>query len=362
MFMAQDQAAPMRNFDVDVLRSLVAMSELGGLANAGRQRGRSVAALSLQMRKLEDQAGSQLFFKHGRKLALTSAGEVVLSYAKRILTLNDEAQQTLRRTSVSGQVRFGTSQDFGEGWLPPVLAQFRQRNPVVGLEISINRSSQLVLAVDEGLIDMALTLGMGPRANSLCIGHLPLVWVAHRDFEWHRGESLPLAVFSQPCRFREKASAELERAGIDWNVTLTSTSLYGIWAAVSAKLGITLRTAQGLLPDLEVIDSKFGLPSLGFVDVSLTIGGEARSPALSSLIELLSSLLRKRIAELGGAVSSFTPHALEETALPQGIRAKPRAPARTIPTVLPASIHSMPVMPAPPHSPGALATLLIRPK
>lgn len=294
----------MRDFDIDVLRSLVAMSELGGLANAGRQRGRTVAALSLQMRKLEEQAGAELFFKEGRKLALTSAGEIVLSYARRILALNDEAQQTLRSSSVSGQVRFGTSQDFGEGWLPPVLARFHQQHPVVGLEVSIDRSSQLVPAVEDGSLDMVLTLGMGERPNSLCIGHLPLVWIAHRDFEWHRGQALPLVVFPTPCRFRSKANAELDAVGIDSAVALTSSSLYGVWAAVSAKLGVTLRTAQGLLPDLEMVDKKFDLPSLGYVDVSLTIGGEARSPALCTLIDMLRESLQKRVVELGGIVSS----------------------------------------------------------
>src|SRR5690606_10712435 len=111
---------PPRDFDIDVLRSLVAVAELGGLAPAGRRRGRTVAALSVQMRKLEEQAGVELFFKDGRRLALTESGEVVLRYARRILALNDEAQLELRKSVVSGQVRVGTSQDFGEAWLPPL--------------------------------------------------------------------------------------------------------------------------------------------------------------------------------------------------------------------------------------------------
>jgi DNA-binding transcriptional LysR family regulator len=293
-------SSPVRDFDIDVLRSLVAVSDLGGLAQAGRQRGRTVAALSLQMRKLEDQAGADLFFKEGRRLALTSNGEVVLSYARRILALNDEAQMSLRSSSVSGLVRLGTSQDFGEAWLPPILAQFRQQFPAVGLEVSIDRSSQLVQAVDDGSLDMVLTMGMGERPNSVCVGHLPLVWIAHRDFEWDRSAPLPLAVFPTPCRFRAKANAELDAAGIPWNIALTSSSLYGIWAAVSARLGVTLRTVQGLLPELEVVDGKFGLPNLGHVDVSLTMASQSRPPALASLMGMLHESLRMRILELGG--------------------------------------------------------------
>lgn len=299
---AMEPTRPLRSFDIDVLRSLVAMSELGGLAQAGRQRGKTMAALSLQMRKLEQQAGTELFFKDGRKLALTGAGSVLLSYARRILALNDEAQLTLRSSDLSGLVRFGTSQDFGDSWLPPLLAQFRRRYPAVGLEVSIDRSSQLVQEVEHGNLDLVLTLGMGERANSVSVGQLPLVWIAHRDFQWDRSAPLPLAVFPVPCRFRAKANAELDAAGIAWSVALTSTSLYGIWAAVRAKLGVTLRTVQGLSPELEIVDGKFGLPLLGMVDVSLTLNGNARTPAVLSLVELLRDSLRQRVIELDGVV------------------------------------------------------------
>ncbi len=302
---------PPRHFDIDVLRSLVAMSDLGGLANAGRQRGRSTAALSLQMRKLEEQAGAALFVKDGRRLTLTAEGRVVLSYARRILALNDEAQQTLRSSQISGSVRFGTSQDFGEQWLPPVLAEFRRRNQGVGLEVSIDRSSQLVPAVEAGDLDVVLTLGMGERPNSICIGHLPLVWIAHRDFQWSAGQALPLAVFPTPCRFRAKANAELDAAGVPWEISLTSSSLYGIWAALQAKLGVTLRTAQGLTPELDIVDAKFGLPVLGHVDVSLTLNGQVPTPAVANLVHLLRRSLQIRIAELGGGVvgDTLTPSA-----------------------------------------------------
>ena len=307
-----DASTPLRHFDIDVLRSLVAMNELGGLAQAGRQRGRTVAALSLQMRKLEDQAGTELFFKDGRKLALTDSGTVMLSYAKRILALNDEAQHTLRSSDVSGQVRLGTSQDFGDAWLPPVLAQFSREYPAVGLEVSIDRSSQLILEVERGAMDMVLTMGLGDRPNSICVGHLPLVWIAHRDFEWDRSRPLPLAVFPVPCRFRAKANAELDAAGIPWTVALTSTSLYGIWAAVNAKLGVTLRTVQGLQPELEVVDDKFGLPTLGTVDISLTINGDSRTPAVGKLVELLRDALRQRVIELDGVVPAGSTQAAKD--------------------------------------------------
>jgi DNA-binding transcriptional LysR family regulator len=287
-----------RNLDIDLLRSLVALADLGSLKLAATRVGRTQAALSLQMRKLEQQAGETIFSPASRKLVLTGAGEVLLSYARRILALNDEAREAIRSSHVRGEVKFGASQDFGESWLPPVLAQFRNGHPSVGLEIRVDGGSKLVAAVDTGEIDLALALGLGERPNAICIGHLPLVWVAHRDFGWDRESRLPLALFTSPCRFRTKAIAELDAAAIRWEIALTSPSLYGVWAAVNAGLGVTVRTPEGLLPELEVVDRKFGLPNLGSVDVSLYLANGARSAAVSNLVELLRDRLSKRILEL----------------------------------------------------------------
>ena len=83
-----------------------------------------------------------------------------------------------------------------------------------------------------------------------------------------------------------------------WRIALTSPGLYGVWAAVNAGLGVTVRTPEGLLPELEVVDRKLGLPHLGKVDVSLYIAKGARSPAVLNLVELLRERLSMRILEL----------------------------------------------------------------
>ena len=288
-----------RNLDMDVLRSLVAFTDHGTLAQAGDRVGRTQAALSLQMRRLEEQVGETLFSRDGRRLEFTEAGRVLVGYARRILALNDEAQQAVRATRLSGELRFGASQDFGETWLPPVLAQFRKAHPSVALEIRVDGGTRLVAAVDAGEIDMALALGLGERPDAITIGHLPLVWVAHRDFRWAPGEPLPLALFTAPCRFRNKGAAALDAAGIAWTVALTSPGLHGVWAAVNAGLGVTVRTPEGLLPELEVADRRLGLPDLGNVDVSLYVArGRLASPAVASLAELLRERLAMRILQL----------------------------------------------------------------
>jgi DNA-binding transcriptional LysR family regulator len=294
-----DPGHPARVFDLETLRSLVALSDLGSLARASRRIGRTQAALSQQMRRLEERAGQPLFSRDSRRLVLTEAGQVMLGYARRLLALNEEARQALRHTGVSGEVRFGASQDFGEAWLPPVLAQFRKAYPGVHFEVRIDGGTRSVEAVEAGQLDVALALGLGERGESERIGQLPLVWIAHEDFAWDRHERLPLALFTAPCRFRNRGTSALDAAGIGWNIALTSPSLYGVWAAVNAGLGVTVRTPEGLLPGLQIVNDKLGLPDLGFVDVSLYFRRGPRTPAVDSLGGLLRERLAQRIDELG---------------------------------------------------------------
>jgi DNA-binding transcriptional LysR family regulator len=112
------------NLDMDVLRTFVTGFELGSFARAAERLGRSQSAVSTQLRKLEDQVGQPLVQKSGRGLVLTTAGEGLLGYAKRLLELNDEAVDRIRGADVDGWARLGLPQDFAESWLPAVLNRF----------------------------------------------------------------------------------------------------------------------------------------------------------------------------------------------------------------------------------------------
>lgn len=81
-------------------------------------------------------------------------------------------------------------------------------------------------------------------------------------------------------------------------VSLTSPSLFGVWTAVKAGLGVTIRTPEGLLPELEVVNDRFGLPDLGTVDVTLYFKPGPRSAAVRRYAELLAERLGDRISEL----------------------------------------------------------------
>jgi DNA-binding transcriptional LysR family regulator len=285
------------NLDIDVLRSFVAGVDLGSFAQASARVGRSQSAVSAQLRKLEGQVGRPLLRKQGRGLALTEAGETMLSYARRLLDLNDEAVAAVRGADVEGWVRLGLPQDFAELWLPEVLGRFARRHPRVRIEARAERNSELVGRVETGKLDLALAWGEPEGARAERLAELPIEWIgpANRELPWQPGgEPLPLVAFEPPCRFRAAGVAALDRAGVPWRLAFSSPSLAGLWAAVAAGLGVSLRTRAGLPGSVRALGpAEAGLPALPRIALSLHAAEAEPTPAVA----LLASILRETLAE-----------------------------------------------------------------
>lgn len=277
------------NIDMDVLRTFVTGVDLGSFAKAADRLGRSPSAISLQLRKLEEQAGQRLFHKQGRGLALTEAGEIMIGYARRILELNDEARNVLSGLStMEGWVRIGLPQDFAETWFPGLLGRFARAHPRVRVEARIDRGSALANAVENGSLDLALTWGGMGRAAAQIIERRPVVWIGPEGFVRDPQQPLPLIAFDAPCAFRSAAISALEAKKIAWRHAFASPSLAGLWAAVTAGLGVTPRTSEAVPPHLHVVDpAAAGLPALGGIDIALHVSGASQSAAVDRLRTLL---------------------------------------------------------------------------
>ncbi|URK88723.1 LysR substrate-binding domain-containing protein [Rhizobium sp. RCAM05350] len=277
------------NLDMDVLRTFVTGVNLGSFAKAADRLGRSPSAISLQLRKLEEQAGQTLFQKQGRGLALTEAGDILIGYARRILELNDEARSAMTGLSaMQGWVRIGLPQDFAETWFPGLLGRFARAHPKVRVEARVDRGSALAQGVERGELDLALTWGRIGDANAQIIATRPVVWIGPDGFRRDEGEPLPLIAFDSPCAFRSAGLEALDTESIEWRHVFASPSLGGLWAAVTAGLGVTLRTAEGVPPHLRVLDpATSGLPVLGDIELALHRSGNEQSPAIAQLQALL---------------------------------------------------------------------------
>src|SRR5260221_2476230 len=165
------------NLDTGILRTLVTAQQLGGFNRAAKRVGRSQSAVSQQVRRLEEQLGKPMFRKEGRGLVPTEAGDVILSYARRILDLNDEAVAAVRGIAVGGSVRFGLQIDLTENWLPKTLALAKQAHPEIQVEVIADRSSVLIERLDKGQLDLALLIGGNQRSDGQRITTVPMDWI-----------------------------------------------------------------------------------------------------------------------------------------------------------------------------------------
>jgi len=284
-------------FDLDVMRSFVAGVDLGSFAKASARVGRSTSAVSAQLKRLEEQAGTPLFRKEGRGLALTEAGETLLSYARRLLDLNDEAASAVRNVDLDGLVKIGVQEDFGEILLPHVLGQFARAHPRTKIEARIARNGDLLDRVSTGALDLALVWSSAQESGSgEHVAQLPMKWIGRAEQVEHaraRDEPIPLVLFEAPCLFRTTAIAALDRAGLAWRVALTSPSLAGLWAATSAGLGVTVRTELGLPPGMTPLDTNVPfserLPLLSLVLHCANDGGSMAVDRLAEIVRLAAS-------------------------------------------------------------------------
>jgi len=287
------------NLDMDVLRTLVTAQQLGSFNRAAGRIGRSQSAVSQQIRKLEEQVGEPLFHKQGRGLALTEAGDVMLAYARRILDLNDEAVVAVRGRAVDGIVRFGLPADFAETWLPTALGRFKRAHPAVRIEAVVDRNRRLLERLDKGELDLVLALGNDARGDAEPVASLPLVWIGPASAEpiWTAGKAIPLAMYESPCFFRQGALTALDRAGLPWRIAFTGPGLHGLWAAVEAGLGITLRTAVGLPAGVRVLGDSVGLPPAPQTALALCLhdGGRPLEPALTRLRSVITETLAENL-------------------------------------------------------------------
>ena len=279
------------HLDLDVLRSFVTGIELGSFAKASSRLNRSTSAVSAQLKKLEEQAGTPLLRKAGRGMALTEAGEVMLGYARRLLELNDEAVSAVRGVQLDGRVRLGLQEDFGESVLPEVLGRFKRAHPKLRVEVHIARNSVLMESLEAGRLDLAVAWEADARLpHRQRIETLPMRWIdaATGQLPYEPGEPVPLVVLDAPCLMRTAAIRALDQAGLAWRIAFTSASLAGTWAAVKAGLGISVRTPLGVPADLRVLDAtEAALPALPQLGLALYRSEADSTPAVARLAELI---------------------------------------------------------------------------
>lgn len=275
-----------RNLDMTTLRSFVAVAEHGGVTRAAAALNLTQSAVSMQLKRLEELLGLELLDRSNRKIAMTSSGEQLLSYAKRLVDLNDEAVGRLTDQVYEGEITFGVPHDIIYPVIPNVLKKFHAAFPRVRVQLTSSYSTDLMERYGRGEMDLILTTEsvMGPGGETLT--ELPLRWYGAPAGVAFKQRPLPLAN-CRNCLFRGRVIDVLDDKDIPWKNAIDSNSDGAIEATVSADMGVTTILEGSNPPQLDMIPPGSGLPDLGTQKVNLYGAASPRSELAAKLSEMI---------------------------------------------------------------------------
>lgn len=275
-----------RNIDIVALRSFVAVAETGGVTRAAAKLHLSQSAVSMQLKRLEMAIGQQLVARVGRGLHLTSEGELLLGYGRRMLKINDEAWMRLTAPDFEGELNFGVPHDLIQPHIPTCLREFSSAFPRVKLNMVTRSSSELRSLLDRSELDLILTTEFHPSPEAEKICQIQLRWYGAKGGK--AGFQRPLRLAFEPdCAFKPSVIERLDQDNIAWDGSITGTDWREISVFVSADMAVTafLRGRQKMGWAEVPIDAN--LPTLPTCAVHLYINelGKARLAAhMASII------------------------------------------------------------------------------
>lgn len=281
----------MRTLDLTALRALVAVADSGGVTRAANLLNLTQSAVSMQMKRLEQSVGLALLERSGRHVVLTSSGEQLLGYARRMIALNDEAVSRLTAPSFEGELVLGVPHDIVYPHIPGVLKRFSAEFPRVKVHLLSSYTTALKDQFAEGSCDIILTTEDTRPVGGETLATLPLVWVGAPGGSAWRARPLRLA-FERNCLFRPLAQAALDRANVPWDLAVESDSSRSIAATVSADLAVHVAIAGTTALYFEDIAHGDALPDLGTTHINLyarDLPDVKRAPGQARMIEMISN-------------------------------------------------------------------------
>ncbi|WP_295952078.1 LysR substrate-binding domain-containing protein [Rhodoferax sp.] len=235
----------MLDLDPHLLRAFLSVARIGTINGAAASLCRTQAAVSMQIRRLEEVVGSPLFVRSAKGLVLNDQGTFLVRYANDILALNEEVGKRIGQQSLKGRVKLGVVEDFAATRLIDILRLFRTQHPLVQLDLIVEDNSHLEALFSQRKLDLAICDVDVMQHKSGTVGREPLVtwpeqltWTVHSDFDDARVETLPVILFEEGCHWRTRAVQALNERQVNWSLVCEATTLVAMATAVQVGLGV----------------------------------------------------------------------------------------------------------------------------
>ena len=232
------------DLELSLLRTFLAVARHGSMGRTAAAVAKTQPAVSQQMLRLEKIIGRKLFYRSRGGVKLTSHGELLVTYANRVIDLNEETLARLREESATGPVRLGVSEQTALAALTPALKRFQKLHPEVEVKLMVAMPSKLEFLLTQGELDFVISDPARIASRPVLEWRSRLAWLASIDFSVDSFKVLPVILCESTNWWRDKILSSLRRAGWQWRVVFESASLDATLAALDSGLGVA-----ALLPE-----------------------------------------------------------------------------------------------------------------
>lgn len=285
--------------DIELLRTFVTVVDTQSFTRSADRLLRTQSAISMQIKRLEQSVGQELFDRSTRRMKLTREGETLLSYARKILSLSKEAIDQVSQPGSHNRIRIGTSDDYANMLLPEVFRVFQLKFPDVQIDVVCDTADVTAHKLKDDLIDLALIASREDAPIDEIVREEPLVWVKSDNTILATGAALPLAVFPEGCVCRDIMTDVLRRHYRDWRIVFSSDNIGAIHSAIRSGLAVSA-VERGLIPPGTHEVTGNGLPALGNIKILLRRNHRHTSP----LVEALAAEILAHLGKNAGQAST----------------------------------------------------------
>ncbi|QOZ34948.1 LysR substrate-binding domain-containing protein [Bradyrhizobium sp. CCBAU 53421] len=277
--------------DPDLLQAFVAVADHRSFTRAAAALNRTQSAISMQVKRLEERLQAELFHRSTSSVDLSAAGEGLLGYARRILSLNAEAVGRVREHGIDGRVRLGVMDDYGTLVVPPLLKEFVGNYPLIHVEMETGLTSGMTDRLGEAY-DLVIAMHPEGRGEGELLRTEQAVWAASATHRVEELDPLPVALYPQGCLFRSWAMQALDAADRPWRLAFVSHSLSAVEAIAAQGLAVTVVKSGTFPPTLRRLSARDGMPRLPRAEIRLH-RAQNLSRAASLLADHLVTALRQ---------------------------------------------------------------------
>jgi len=284
----------LRQLSLDTLRTFVTIIQQGGFAKAGDILGRSQPAISLQIKKLEEQLDKRLFEKKGQRYIPTSDGNWLYSQAQRMLALNDEVFIHMSDVGLRGRIRLGIPSEFASLLLPSLIGEFALQYPDVSLDVTSALSKNLLEEANRDKYDLVLALVEDKKvATAQHWVSDQLVWVGDTN-HLPSPKQVDLVLAADGCVYRSRVINRLKQQTVPWRIAYTNSDLGGLTVAMQQGLGITALAKRSVPDNLQILRHKH-LPALGYIHIGLFQRQQNAASLQQAALDTLTEFLARRL-------------------------------------------------------------------